>query len=686
MAVNLSALAGAGQQFFDNSGVILSGGKLYSYAAGTTTPQTTYTSASGSTAHTNPIILNSAGRVATGEIWLTAGSNYKFALYTSTDVLITTWDNITGINGTGITSNASNVTYDPAGTNVVATTVQAKLRESVSVKDFGAVGDGNASAGTGTDNRQFIQNAYDYCVTNGKDLFIPAGSYRIVGRVIWGENVAVTSTCFNCNNVTVYGEGDNTILWTDYGTGADVININNAKNLTVRDLAVTSRITNTTGAGSNAVSITNGFDNLTIERIHAINLPYVNKTTYLDGGKGITFQTTGAVGILGTARVINCIADGCVYGFDFSLTVEQLIGQPCVITVTNMISQNCWFGYIVSAPAPASAIPAGFNCGISISGVAINCQHGLFLSRVYGGRFDIEITNTKTKANLLLDPNGTAWSATLNPYVESFVSTYAHNCAVQVTGYANNVDYKARIGGALAGSSGLNGATYWCNMYLDINGTADIADILEVNSGGNYMRLSNLVITTGTSATIPAIFYTSTYLNQLQIIGSYGTALLPGNIQFPASQISSTDVNCLDDYEEGSFIPILADTNLADEGATYSTNIGYYTKIGNRVYFNLTMVVTGLGTLTGGSSAFILNLPYSSRLASGNTSSCVVSNVSGIAMSAAGVMGASVGANFTYIALRKTLATSTTGDVAMTVTEVSATGSFVISGSYNTPT
>jgi hypothetical protein len=136
MTVNLSSLAGAGAQFLDNNGVILSGGKLYSYVAGTTTPQTTYTNASGSTAHTNPIILNSAGRVATGEIWLTAGENYKFSLFTSSDVLIATYDNITGINGTGITSNAVNVTYDPAGTGAVATTVQAKLREEISIFDF----------------------------------------------------------------------------------------------------------------------------------------------------------------------------------------------------------------------------------------------------------------------------------------------------------------------------------------------------------------------------------------------------------------------------------------------------------------------------------------------------------------------------------------------------------------------
>jgi len=41
MAVNLSSLAGVGAQFLDNNGNVLTGGKLYSYAAGTTTPQTT---------------------------------------------------------------------------------------------------------------------------------------------------------------------------------------------------------------------------------------------------------------------------------------------------------------------------------------------------------------------------------------------------------------------------------------------------------------------------------------------------------------------------------------------------------------------------------------------------------------------------------------------------------------------
>jgi hypothetical protein len=96
MAVFLSPVGGVAAQFFTNSGVPLSGGKLYTYAAGTTTPKATYTSSSGATAHTNPIILDSAGRVPGGEIWVLAPP-YKFVLNTSTDVLIGTYDNVTGI-------------------------------------------------------------------------------------------------------------------------------------------------------------------------------------------------------------------------------------------------------------------------------------------------------------------------------------------------------------------------------------------------------------------------------------------------------------------------------------------------------------------------------------------------------------------------------------------------------------
>ena len=98
MTVLLSPVGGVAAQFFDNNGNVLSGGKLFSYAAGTTTPATTYTNSLGTTAHTNPIVLDAAGRVPSGEIWLTDGAIYKFVLQTSTNVLIATYDNIVGIN------------------------------------------------------------------------------------------------------------------------------------------------------------------------------------------------------------------------------------------------------------------------------------------------------------------------------------------------------------------------------------------------------------------------------------------------------------------------------------------------------------------------------------------------------------------------------------------------------------
>lgn len=96
MTVNLSPFANPGSQFFDDNGDPLSGGKIFTYAAGTTTPKATYTDYTGGTAHANPIILDAAGRPPS-EVWLTYGDAYKFILKDSADTLVGTFDNIDGI-------------------------------------------------------------------------------------------------------------------------------------------------------------------------------------------------------------------------------------------------------------------------------------------------------------------------------------------------------------------------------------------------------------------------------------------------------------------------------------------------------------------------------------------------------------------------------------------------------------
>ena len=98
MALNLSPIAGAAWQFFSNDGIPLSGGLLYTYAAGTTTPLATYTNPLGNIPNTNPVVMNSAGRPPQ-EIWLQP-LFYKFVLKDSSQNLIGTWDNITGIPST----------------------------------------------------------------------------------------------------------------------------------------------------------------------------------------------------------------------------------------------------------------------------------------------------------------------------------------------------------------------------------------------------------------------------------------------------------------------------------------------------------------------------------------------------------------------------------------------------------
>jgi len=252
MAVFLSPVGGVAAQFFDNSGNVLTGGKIYTYSAGTTTNQATYTSNTGVTFHTNPIILDASGRVPGGEIWLDGNNQYKFVIEDQNNVLIGTYDNITGINAnlnyvvgeetqtatqsqtlftltsitytvgtntllvyvngskqikninysessstsvlfltglnvgdivnfiTSVTLSvgvgaSSLIIYTPAGTGAVATTVQAKLRESISVLDFGADRTGATNSTTAFTNAA--------AAATPQAVFVPKGSYAITGTV-----------------------------------------------------------------------------------------------------------------------------------------------------------------------------------------------------------------------------------------------------------------------------------------------------------------------------------------------------------------------------------------------------------------------------------------------------------------------------------------------------------------------
>lgn len=100
MAVNIAP--SARQQFEDANGNPIVGGKLFTYIAGSTTKQPTFTDSTGGSANTNPIILDASGRTPSG-LWLTESVSYKFVLAPATDTdpptsPIWTEDGITGVN------------------------------------------------------------------------------------------------------------------------------------------------------------------------------------------------------------------------------------------------------------------------------------------------------------------------------------------------------------------------------------------------------------------------------------------------------------------------------------------------------------------------------------------------------------------------------------------------------------
>ena len=187
MTIALSPAFGAGWQFFTDDGIPLAGGKLYSFAAGTTTPAPTYTSITGSTANSNPIVLDAAGRVVE-EIWVTVGSSYKFTLKDALGVEIWTKDNISIFTGVDVLPLFADTTNPALGDNMVGyrqsnaaglltgavgKTVHDKFQEFVSVKDFGAVGDGL------TDDTAALVLA----LKEKRNVHFPAGIYRITACV-----------------------------------------------------------------------------------------------------------------------------------------------------------------------------------------------------------------------------------------------------------------------------------------------------------------------------------------------------------------------------------------------------------------------------------------------------------------------------------------------------------------------
>ena len=141
-----------------------------------------------------------------------------------------------------------------------------------------------------------------------------------------------------------------------------------------------------------------------------------------------------------------------------------------------------------------------------------------------------------------------------------------------------------------------------------------------------YLQTSASYLKVGTNATTPVIVETNGTERMrvnagapiLCLSGGSTTATGTG-IAFPATQSASSDANTLDDYEEGTWTPVLK-FGGATTGITYSTQNGSYIKVGKNVFITLYILLSSKGSATG--IASITGLPFSNAFSPAVVGSC----------------------------------------------------------------
>jgi hypothetical protein len=194
------------------------------------------------------------------------------------------------------TGDADAVIYQQS---VAATTVSVgdKLRERVSVKDFGATGDG------ATDDTAAVQAALAYAasVSDKRILYFPAGDYRLT---------TLTSPLILPSNIIVCGDGMEVtqIRWADTASGRHLFNTpggESRENIAIQDIHLRgSHDTNVSEVGAYPIVLESTTQNVRIDRV---------KVTY-SRVFGMAVREADSVFVSGCV-VEHCAADGIsVYG------------------------------------------------------------------------------------------------------------------------------------------------------------------------------------------------------------------------------------------------------------------------------------------------------------------------------------------------------------------------------------
>ena len=417
--------------------------------------------------------------------------------------------------------------YVQGGTGSVARTTASKLQESVSVKDFGAVGDGS------TDDTAALNAAITWAKSNGGDIIFPKGNYYVTSRI--GTDPQGVSDV--CNNTRLIGLDGATI--TMIGTYAGVVLCLSGSNVEVRGLTI------------NSTRTIDHHQNLVTQRT-----PYIN---------GIIVGGKIGVGTLSNYVTNVRVTDCQIYNMNEPCTVTQASSAwvtGCIIdefTDTGIMIQDCgtdiWVernkvtrggddNIFIRQYATSPWAVAGNYCGrVKVRGNILNDTFGKNIG--VGGFGDVEISGNYC---------GLSYAGGINLEKDSWYSGNQANYRNYLI--ANNEIY-------LAGRNWSTAEPY--SLHQTPAPTANASGIhtvyLNTPSSVNYQN----VTITGNQIVNP--YYDGLALSAISYAFINGNTCSPGSYNHGASNYNTQNV-CWEIYSNVTYATFINNKTSGELGVT----------------------------------------------------------------------------------------------------------------------